>query len=131
MILDKTETHVIDGIEVEFYMAPDSEAPAEMHMFFPGLKPDEVAEALHLPAELEREWSCRGYYGALKHKAKAIYQRYLSWYDANPVHLDPLPGAASARKMIAYMGGAEAILAKAREDYARGEFRWSPLGPAR
>lgn len=212
LISDKTETHVIDGVEIEFYMAPDSEAPAEMHMFFPRLrvlnmaenvthnlhnfcpirgavvrdplvwskyigdaielygdkadvliaqhhwptwgrrrvvellsihrdlykfihdqtlrganrggKPDEIAETLALPEALEAEWSCRGYYGTVYHNAKAVYQRYLSWYDGNPANLHPLPSAQSARKTIDYMGGAEAVVARARGDFDKGDFRW-------
>ncbi|WP_430868825.1 alkyl/aryl-sulfatase [Demequina aurantiaca] len=30
------ETHVVDGVEIEFQMAPGTEAPAEMHFYFPG-----------------------------------------------------------------------------------------------
>ena len=212
LISGKTETHVIDGVEIEFYMAPDSEAPAEMHMYFPqfnvlnmaenvthnlhnfcpirgaivrdpllwskyigdaialygsrvdvliaqhhwptwgrdrvlellsihrdlykfihdqtlrginnGLKPAEIAEALELPAELRSQWSCRDYYGTVNHNVKAVYQRYLSWYDGNPANLHALPAVESARKTIDYMGGAEAVLARAAADFEAGAFRW-------
>lgn len=212
VIVDKTETHVIDGVVIEFYMAPDSEAPAEMHMFFPelgvlnmaenvthnlhnflplrgavvrdplvwskyigdaielyadkadvliaqhhwptwgrervidllskhrdlykfihdqtlrginrGMKPAEVAETLRLPVELALEWSCRDYYGALRHNAKAVYQRYLGWYDSNPANLNPLPPVESAKKTLDYMGGAGAVVARAEKDFQNGEFRW-------
>jgi len=43
-----------------------------------------------MPASLEREWSARGYYGTLSHNSKAVYQKYLGWYDANPSNLNPL-----------------------------------------
>ncbi|HSH07044.1 MAG TPA: alkyl sulfatase dimerization domain-containing protein [Burkholderiales bacterium] len=89
-----------------------------------GWKPAEIAEVLDLPPELAREWPLRGYYGTISHNAKAVYQRYLSWYDGNPANLNPLPSVAAAQKMVAYMGGAEAVLARAREDFARGEYRW-------
>ncbi|MDX1376519.1 MAG: alkyl sulfatase dimerization domain-containing protein [Burkholderiales bacterium] len=89
-----------------------------------GWKPAEIAEALDLPPELTREWSMRGYYGTISHNSKAVYQRYLSWYDGNPANLNPLPPVAAAKKALAYMGGAEAVLAQAREDFARGEYRW-------
>ena len=69
-------------------------------------------------------WATRGYYGTLSHNAKAVYQKYLGWYDANPAHLSPLPAVEQAKKTIAYMGGAEAVLTKAREDFAKGEYRW-------
>ena len=84
----------------------------------------EIAENLHMPASLEQEWSARGYYGTLRHNAKAVYQKYLGWYDANPANLDPLPPAENARKTIEYMGGADAVIARARADFAKGEYRW-------
>ena len=206
------ETHTIDGVEIVFQLTPDSEAPAEMHMFYPGLKalnlaenathnlhniypirgaqvrdanawakyladalvrfapkadvvfaqhhwptwgnarvadfiakqrdtykylhdqtlrlmnhglkPAEIAERMTLPTSLETNFASRGYYGTLQHNAKSIYQRYIGWYDGNPANLAPLPPVPRAEKMVAYMGGAAAALAKAREDYAKGDYRW-------
>ncbi|MBV8919018.1 alkyl/aryl-sulfatase [Bradyrhizobium sp.] len=89
-----------------------------------GYSPGEIAETLHMPASLEQEWSARGYYGTLRHNAKAVYQKYLGWYDANPADLDPLPPAENARKTVDYMGGADAVIARARSDFAKGEYRW-------
>ncbi len=211
LIVEDTEHHVIDGIEIHFQLAPESEAPAEMHMYFPqfkvlnmaenathnlhnfcplrgsvvrdprlwskylaeaielfgdseiligqhhwptwgqarivdflakqrdlykfihdqtvrlmnhGMKPVEIAEALELPEDLQREWALRGYYGTVNHNSKAVYQRYLSWYDGNPANLNPLPTVDSAERMVSYMGGADAILARAQADFDNGEFRW-------
>jgi alkyl sulfatase BDS1-like metallo-beta-lactamase superfamily hydrolase len=212
IIRQPIETHTIDGVEIIFQLAPDTEAKAEMHMLYPGLKalnlaenathnlhniypirgaqvrdalawskyineardrfapkaevvfaqhhwpvwgtqriqdylarqrdayrylhdqtvrlmcqghgPTEIAERLRFPASLEQEWSVRGYYGTLRHNAKSVYQRYLGWYDANPASLDPLPRAARAQKAVAYMGGANAVIAKARADLSAGEYRW-------
>jgi alkyl sulfatase BDS1-like metallo-beta-lactamase superfamily hydrolase len=84
----------------------------------------EIAEKLRMPASLEQEWSARGYYGTLRHNAKAVYQKYLGWYDANPASLDPLPPVENARKTVEYMGGADAVVARARADFAKGEYRW-------
>jgi len=89
-----------------------------------GYTPGEIAETLHMPASLEQEWSARGYYGTLRHNARAVYQKYLGWYDANPADLDPLPPAENARKTVEYMGGADAVIARARGDFAKGEYRW-------
>jgi alkyl sulfatase BDS1-like metallo-beta-lactamase superfamily hydrolase len=211
--IDRTmETRVIDGVEIVFQLAPGSEAPSEMLMYFPqfrvldmaedvthnmhnlytirgsevrdgnlwsryisealetfgeksdviiaqhhwpvagqarvvalmkkqrdmykfindqslrllnlGYTPGEIAETLHMPAGLEQEWSARGYYGTLRHNAKAVYQKYLGWYDANPADLDPLPPAENARKTVEYMGGADAVIARARGDFTKGEYRW-------
>jgi len=211
-IAQPVETHVIDGLEIVFQLAPETEAPAEMHMFYPelgvlnmaenacpllhnfiplrgavardpriwakyiadaiamyaprtevligqhhwptwgraavldrletqrdlykhihdqtlrymnkGWRPAEIAEVVELPPGLAERWSVRGYYGTVSHNVKAVYQRYLSWYDGNPCMLHPLPPAPAARKFVEYMGGAEAVIARAKADFARGEFRW-------
>ena len=89
-----------------------------------GLTAAEIAEAIRLPASLDGAWHGRGYYGHIRHNVKAIYQKYLGWYDANPVNLDPLPPVESGKKYVEYMGGADAILARAAKDFAKGEFRF-------
>lgn len=89
-----------------------------------GLTAAEIAETIRLPESLEGAWHGRGYYGHIKHNVKAIYQKYLGWYDANPVNLDPLPPVESGKKYVEYMGGADAILTRARADFAKGEFRF-------
>jgi alkyl sulfatase BDS1-like metallo-beta-lactamase superfamily hydrolase len=212
-LITKTgETRTIDDVSFVFQMAPDSEAPAEMHFFLPkhrvlclaenathtfhnllpfrgsqvrnskewsgylaealelwgddidvligqhhwpvwgnarvidyvsaqrdlykyvhdqtvrlmnhGLTASEIAEAIEMPPSIARQWHTREYYGTLKHNSKAIYQHYLGWYDANPANLDPLPTAQSAKKAIDYMGGVDAVIARAERDYAAGEYRW-------
>ncbi len=212
LIIATGDKRTIDGLEFEFQMAPNSEAPAEMHFFVPrhrllnlaencthnfhnllpfrgadvrdalawskylgealhmwggkadamcgqhhwpvwgheridtmirqqrdlykfahdqtirlmnhGLTATEIAEAIKLPASLDGAWHARGYYGHIRHNVKAIYQKYLGWYDANPVNLDPLPPVESGKKYVEYMGGADAILARAAKDFAKGEFRF-------
>ncbi len=84
----------------------------------------EIAEMVKLPQSLNQEWSTHSFYGNLKHNIRAIYQRYLGHYDGNPANLDALPPVEAAKKSVEYMGGAEAVLKKAREDYARAEYRW-------
>ena len=211
-IVNAVEEHVIDGVKIVFQLAPETEAPAEMHMFYPelgvlnmaenacpllhnfiplrgavardpriwakyigdaikmyaphadvmigqhhwptwgkaaildyleaqrdlykhihdqtlrymnkGWRPAEIAEAIDLPPGLAQRWSVRGYYGTVSHNVKAVYQRYLSWYDGNPCNLHPLPPAPAARKFVEYMGGAAAVVTRARADFAKGEFRW-------
>ena len=206
------DKRVIDGVEIEFQMAPHTEAPAEMHIYVPrykllnlaencthnfhnllpfrgaevrdplawskyltealhmwgdkaevmcgqhhwpawgkervqtmirqqrdlykfahdqtlrlmnhGLTPSEISETIKLPASLEGAWHGRGYYGHIRHNVKAIYQKYLGWYDANPANLDPLPPVESGKKFVEYMGGADAILGRARKDFDKGEFRF-------
>ena len=212
VIREPIEVHTLDGVEIVFQLAPDTEAPAEMHMFYRELralnlaenathnlhniyplrgaqvrdanawakylneardrfasKADvvfaqhhwpiwgnarlldylakqrdaykylhdqtlrlmnhgwtaaDIAERLRCPRSLAREWHVRGYYGTFSHNAKAVYQRYLGWYDANPAHLNPLPPRERSKKTIAYMGGAAAAIERAHQDFAAGEYRW-------
>jgi alkyl sulfatase BDS1-like metallo-beta-lactamase superfamily hydrolase len=84
----------------------------------------EIAEELELPPELARTWSSRGYYGSVNHNVKAIYQRYLGFFDGNPATLHPHPPVEAARRYVAYMGGADAILERARADHEAGDDRW-------
>ena len=84
----------------------------------------EVAEMVKLPEELNKEWSLRGYYGSVSHDVKAVYQRYLGWYDSNPANLNPLPPEESAKKYVEFMGGSNAIIKKAKEYYKNGDYRW-------
>ena len=86
--------------------------------------PNDIAETLKMPASLGNDWSTRGYYGTLSHNAKAVYQKYLGWYDANLANLSPLPPVEHARKTVEYMGGAAAAIARAREDFKAGNYRW-------
>jgi alkyl sulfatase BDS1-like metallo-beta-lactamase superfamily hydrolase len=90
-----------------------------------GATPREIAEALALPATLQTTFSSRGYYGTVRHNAKAIYQRYFGWYDGNPAHLDPLPPAEEARRYVEAMGGGDAALRRAAAAVDAGEYRWA------
>jgi len=69
----------------------------------------EIAENFALPPSLEREWHCRGYYGSLSHNVRAVYQRYIGWFDGNPAHLWPHPPQPAAERYVALAGGAEAL----------------------
>jgi len=89
-----------------------------------GFNMDEIAEQLTLPEELAREFSNRGYYGTLNHGAKAVYVKYLGHFDGNPANLHPHPPAAAARRYLEFMGGADAVVEKARRSFADGDYRW-------
>ncbi|HEU0023367.1 MAG TPA: alkyl sulfatase dimerization domain-containing protein [Thermoleophilaceae bacterium] len=89
-----------------------------------GLTMEEAAEALDVPESLQDEFSCRGYYGTVNHNVKAVYQRYLGWFDGNPAHLHPHPPVEAGRRYVDYMGGADAVLARARASYSEGDYRW-------
>ncbi|MEI7913699.1 MAG: alkyl sulfatase dimerization domain-containing protein [Mycobacteriaceae bacterium] len=207
------ETHTIDGVEIEFQMAPGTEAPAEMHFYFPGfralcmaenathnlhnlltlrgalvrdprawagylteaidsfsdrtdvvfashhwptwgrdriveylsLQRDlyaylhdqtlrqlnqgytgiEIAESFAMPPALEKAWHTRGYYGSVNHNVKAVYQRYMGWFDGNPGRLWQHPPEAAGRRYVAAMGGMDRVVEIAREAFDSGDFRWA------
>jgi len=89
-----------------------------------GETPREIAEELKLPDSLRLPFPNRGYYGTLKHNAKAVYQRYFGWFDGNPANLDPLPPVEAGKKYVELAGGAKSLLDKARAAYDKGEYRW-------
>ena len=90
-----------------------------------GFTSAEIAEVLKLPDVLAKQWFNRGYYGTMSHNSKAIYQRYLGWYDANPANLNPLPPEPAAERYVEAMGGAEAVLSMATKAEKAGELRWA------
>lgn len=213
VLIERTEeTRIVDGVEIKFYLCPDSEAPSEMIMFYPayrvlntseiacktahnlltprgaqirdasawsayinhclvkfaaitdvviaqhhwptfgqervreflekqrdyykfvhdqtlrlanhGYRPMEIAERLTLPKSLETEFSVRNYYGTLSFNSRAVFQRYLGWFDGNPANLNPLPPVETAKKEIEYMGGADIVMLRAKRDFDRGEYRF-------
>jgi alkyl sulfatase BDS1-like metallo-beta-lactamase superfamily hydrolase len=89
-----------------------------------GYTSNEISHMIHLPKDLETVWYTRPYYGTVSHNAKAVYQRYMGWYDSNPVHLNALPPSESAKKYVEYLGDTNAVLQKARQDFDRGEYQW-------
>jgi alkyl sulfatase BDS1-like metallo-beta-lactamase superfamily hydrolase len=212
-IRETGEKHTIDGVEIEFQMAPGTEAPAEMHFYFPrfralcmaenathnlhnlltlrgalvrdphawsgylteaidtfaeradvvfashhwptwgrdsiveflSLQRDmyaylhdqtlrllnrghtgvEIAETFQMPPALERAWHTHGYYGSVSHNVKAIYQRYMGWFDGNPGRLWPHPPEALAPRYVEAMGGIDRVVDLARDALEAGDFRWA------
>lgn len=207
------ETHTIDGVEIEFQMAPGTEAPAEMHFYFPrfralcmaenathnlhnlltlrgalvrdprawsgylteaidtfadradvvfashhwptwgkdriveflslqrdlyaylhdqtlrllnqGYTGVEIAEMFEMPPALEQAWHTHGYYGSVSHNVKAIYQRYMGWFDGNPARLWPHPPEALAPRYVEAMGGIDRVVDLAQQAFDSGDFRWA------
>ncbi|WP_396935323.1 alkyl/aryl-sulfatase [Mycolicibacterium sp.] len=212
-IRETGETHTIDGVEIEFQMAPGTEAPAEMHFYFPkfralcmaenathnlhnlltlrgalvrdphgwagylteaidtfadraevvfashhwptwgrdeiveflslqrdlyaylhdqtlrqlnqGYTGVEIAETFQLPPALARAWHTHGYYGSVSHNVKAIYQRYMGWFDGNPARLWPHPPEALGPRYVEAMGGADRVVELAQRAFESGDFRWA------
>ncbi|HPY24812.1 MAG TPA: alkyl sulfatase dimerization domain-containing protein [Mycobacterium sp.] len=207
------ETHTLDGVEIEFQMAPGTEAPAEMHFYFPkfralcmaenathnlhnlltlrgalvrdphawagylteaidtfadrtdvvfashhwptwgrdriveylSLQRDlyaylhdqtlrqlnqgrtgiEIAETFAMPPALEKAWHTHGYYGSVNHNVKAVYQRYMGWFDGNPARLWQHPPEAAGPRYVAAMGGLDRVVEIAQSAYDDGDFRWA------
>lgn len=84
----------------------------------------EIAEVLELPESLATEWPCRGFYGTVSHNSKAVYQKYLGWFDGNPANLHALPPVEAGKRYVELMGGADAMIAHARKSFDKGEYRW-------
>ncbi|UYM06057.1 alkyl/aryl-sulfatase [Solicola gregarius] len=95
-----------------------------LRMLNKGLVGAEIAEAIELPPALENAWHARGYYGSVSHNVKAIYQRYMGWFDGNPAHLWQHPPVEAGKRYVDFMGGADAVVEKARASYDAGDFRW-------
>jgi alkyl sulfatase BDS1-like metallo-beta-lactamase superfamily hydrolase len=85
---------------------------------------NEIAEMIALPPAIENAWHTHGYYGSVSHNVKAIYQRYMGWFDGNPAHLWEHPPVESAKRHVEFMGGADQVLRKARTSYDAGDYRW-------
>ena len=89
-----------------------------------GYTSDEISNMIELPDALAKNWYTRQYYGTVAHNSKAVYQKYMGWYDANPVNLNPLSPTESARKWVEYLGDTDEVLRMAKADYDAGEYRW-------
>jgi len=89
-----------------------------------GLTGPEIAEEIQLPPALHNAWNTHGYYGSVSHNVKAIYQRYLGWFDGNPAHLWEHTPVEKATRYVEFMGGADAVVEKARASFDEGDYRW-------
>jgi alkyl sulfatase BDS1-like metallo-beta-lactamase superfamily hydrolase len=129
VVIDQHTWPVWGNQRVRAYLANHRDLYKYVHdqtirMMNQGLGPTEIAEMLTMPPGLENDWSLRGYYGTISHDSKAVYQRYVGWYDGNPATLNRLPRVQEAKKYVEYMGGSAVAIARAREDFKAGQYRW-------
>lgn len=89
-----------------------------------GYTETEIANMISLPEDLEKVWYTRQYYGTVSHNSKAVYEKYMGWYDGNPIHLAELTPSDYAKKMVEYLGDKDAVMAMAKEDFEKGEYQW-------
>lgn len=118
------------GEVVRSYLGDHRDAYKYLHdqtvrMMNQGYVGAEIANRIALPPVLAREWFNRGYYGTMSFNSRAVYQRYMGWYDANPVHLAVLPPADEAARYVEAMGGADKVLALAKAAHDKGDDRWA------
>jgi alkyl sulfatase BDS1-like metallo-beta-lactamase superfamily hydrolase len=116
--------------EIGDYLAKHRDAYAFLHdqtvrLMNDGLTGPEIAARLKLPPALEREWYDRPYYGSFSFNSRAVYQRYMGWYDANPVHLAPRPPEDTAKRYVAALGVPTKVRSLAREAYDAGDYAWA------
>ncbi|MGW0908547.1 alkyl/aryl-sulfatase [Streptomyces sp. NPDC002853] len=114
---------------VEAFLTEQRDLYAYVHdqtlrMLNQGLTPLEIAERMEMPPSLERAWHTHGYYGSVSHNTKAVYQRYLGWFDGNPAHLWEHPPVEAAERYVRFMGGADEVLRRARVSFDEGDYRW-------
>lgn len=88
------------------------------------MTPCEIAEDLELPECFAAQGHTRGYYGTVSHNSKAVYQRYVGWYDGNPANLHPHTPENSGARYVESMGGADRVLELARSAFDEGDYRW-------
>jgi alkyl sulfatase BDS1-like metallo-beta-lactamase superfamily hydrolase len=96
-----------------------------VRMMNQGMTQAEIAETIKAPQAISDQWYNRGYYGTYNHNSKAIYQRYLGWYDAVPANLNPHPPVERAKRFVADMGGGSKVIAAAKRAMQTGDYRWS------
>ncbi|MEV4612403.1 alkyl sulfatase dimerization domain-containing protein [Kitasatospora sp. NPDC049258] len=118
------------GERIARYLAEQRDLYAYLHdqtlrLLNRGLTGPEIAETVQLPPALERTWAVRGYYGSLSHNVKAVYQRYMGWYDGNPANLWPHPPTEQAKRYVDVLGGIGATVAKAQGYADIGDLRFA------
>lgn len=96
-----------------------------LHLANQGYTMDEIGEMVRLPDALEKNWASRGYYGSVSHNARAVYNFYLGYFDGNPADLHRLMPVERAQRYVKAMGGANNVIALAREAFNDGDYRWT------
>lgn len=116
--------------EINHYVSSHRDAYKYLHdqsvrLMNQGFTGEEISEQIALPEVLARQWYNRGYYGTMRHNSRAVYQRYLGWYDANPANLNNWPPEEAGKRYVAAMGGPRKALREASKAFDAGDYRWS------
>jgi alkyl sulfatase BDS1-like metallo-beta-lactamase superfamily hydrolase len=110
------------GVQRDMYAFIHDQTVRLMNQGYVG---SEIAETFEMAPGLENAWSTHGYYGSVSHNVKAIYQRYLGWYDGNPAHLWQHPPEAAGARYVEVIGGVDATVAKAKDYADKGDLRFA------
>lgn len=90
-----------------------------------GMTGIEIAEQIQLPDKLATSWHCRGFYGSISHNVKGIYQKYMTWFDGNPVNLWQHPPAATGQRYVDCLGGLDVVSLQAQTYEGQGDLRFA------
>lgn len=93
-----------------------------LHLANQGVTINEIHNVYAVPEGLQKEWHCRGYHGSPENNSRGVIQRFLGYWDGNPVNLLPVPQKESATLFVEMMGGAKKILARGRELHDEGKY---------
>jgi alkyl sulfatase BDS1-like metallo-beta-lactamase superfamily hydrolase len=96
-----------------------------MHLANTGVTINQIHNVYKPPKSLQQLWYARGYHGSYEHNSRAVIQRYFGYWDLNPATLVPLSPEDSAPLYVEMMGGAQKIMAKGRELYEQGKYRYA------
>ena len=96
-----------------------------VRMMNSGMTPNEISDALELPDSLSGEWYNRGFYGSLSHNAKAVYDKYMGWYNGIPADLNPHSPVQRGQRYVDALGGARDVMGVADVAFKDGDYRWS------
>lgn len=88
-----------------------------------GYTAKDIARKLEIPEGLKFNWYARPYYGSLPINARAVYTKYLGFYNGNPNDIDPLTEVEEAKVFVEYAGPEERILERAVKDFENGDYR--------
>jgi alkyl sulfatase BDS1-like metallo-beta-lactamase superfamily hydrolase len=94
-----------------------------LHLANQGVTINQIHNVYEVPKSLQSQWAARGYHGSPEHNSRAVINRYLGYWDANPATLIPLSPEDSAPLYVEMMGGAKPIMDKGKELYDAGQYR--------
>lgn len=95
-----------------------------LHLMNQGYTESEILQSLTLPQGLAQSWYLRQYCASLNSCIRSVYQSYQSASSLNPVELNPLTETETARRLVEYLGDVNAVLQRAEEDFAKGDYQW-------